>query len=86
MFRLQIENFLENPMDGGAWWAAVHGFRCVFPLLSDPRGMVDFHVDYGEFARSITGRCVVHHGALPKGVISCTVTPDVVECVETADE
>ena len=61
-------------------------FRCVFPLLSDPRGMVDFHVDYGEFARSITGRCVVHHGALPKGVISCSITPDVVECVETADE
>jgi hypothetical protein len=47
---------------------------------------VDFHVDYGEFARSITGRCVVHHGELPKGVISCGITPDVVECVETADE
>lgn len=61
-------------------------FRCVFPLITDPRGLVAFYVDYAEFARSITGRCVVRMTPLPKGVISCTVDPEVVECVESADE
>ena len=26
---------LENPMDGGAWWAAVHGVAKSLTLLSD---------------------------------------------------
>ena len=26
---------LENPMDGGAWWATVHGVTKSRPLLSD---------------------------------------------------
>ena len=26
---------LENPMDGGAWWAAVHGVTTSQTLLSD---------------------------------------------------
>lgn len=58
-------------------------FRCVFPLITDPRGLVEFQVDYGEFSRSITGRCMVRHSALPKGVISCSIEPEVVECVES---
>ena len=61
-------------------------FRCVFPLITDPRGLVDFSVDYGEFVRSITGRCMVRSSALPKGVISCRLDPEVVECVERTDE
>ena len=27
---------LENPMDGGAWWAAVHG------ITKSPTGLMDF--------------------------------------------
>lgn len=61
-------------------------FRCVFPLINDPRGLVDFYVDYGEFAHSITGRCMIHCSSLPKGVFSCVLSPDVAECAETADE
>lgn len=61
-------------------------FRCVFPLINDPRGLVSFSVDYGEFLRSITGRCMVRTSSLPKGVISCSIEPEVVECVESADE
>ena len=61
-------------------------FRCVFPLITDPRGLVDFSVDYGEFARGITGRCMVRSSSLPKGVISFSLDPEVVECVESADE
>lgn len=57
-------------------------FRCVFPLINDPTGVVGCYVDYEEFAGSINGRCVVRHDALPNGVISCTVSPEVVDCVE----
>jgi len=57
-------------------------FKSVFPIISDPEGLVGAYVDYGEFARSITGRCVVRTDDLPRGIISCTVDPQVVECVE----
>lgn len=57
-------------------------FKSVFPLITDPVGLVGAYVDYNEFARSITGRCMVRTDALPKGVISCSVSPEFVECVE----
>ena len=57
-------------------------YRCVFPLVNDPTGVVGCYVDYDEFTGSINGRCVVRHDALPNGVISCTVSPEVVDCVE----
>lgn len=57
-------------------------WRCVFPLLSDPTGEVGCYVDYEEFAGSINGRCVVRHDALPNGVLSCKISPEVVDCVE----
>ena len=28
-------SFLENPMDGGAWWAAIHGVAKSWTRLSD---------------------------------------------------
>ena len=57
-------------------------FKSVFPIISDPVGQVGAYVDYNDFSRSITGRCVVRTDELPRGVISCTVDPQVVECVE----
>ena len=35
---------LENPMDGGAWWAAVHGVAKSWTLLSDFTFTFTFHV------------------------------------------
>ena len=34
---------LENPMDGGAWWAAVHGFIKRWTRLSDFTFTFHFH-------------------------------------------
>ena len=34
---------LENPMDGGAWWAAVHGVAKSQTLLSDFTFTLHFH-------------------------------------------
>ena len=34
---------LENPMDGGAWWAAVHGVAKSWTRLSDFTFMFHFH-------------------------------------------
>ena len=35
--------FLENPMDGGAWWAAVHGVMKSHTRLSDFTFTFHFH-------------------------------------------
>ena len=60
-------------------------FRCVFPIITDPTGIVGCYVDYDEFQGSITGRCVVRHDPLPKGVMECRIDPQVVECVESLE-
>ena len=57
-------------------------FRCVFPVVSDPTSTAVCYVDYREFAGSLTGRCIIHCDNLPGGVISCSVQPEVAECVE----
>ena len=41
---------LENPMDGGAWWAAVHGVAESQPRLSDFTFTVHFHALEEEMA------------------------------------
>ena len=41
---------LENPMDGGAWWAAVHGIRKSWTRLSDFTFTFHFHVLEKEMA------------------------------------
>ncbi len=57
-------------------------FRCVFPIISDPTVSAVCYVDYREFAKSLTGKCIIHCDNLPKGVISYSVQPEVAECVE----
>lgn len=57
--------------------------RCVFPLLSDdPGDGLELYVDYSEFRKSLAGKCVVRYDSLPAGVISCSLHPEVCECVE----
>ena len=41
---------LENPMDGGAWWAAVHGVAKSWTRLSDFTFTFHFHVLEKEMA------------------------------------
>ena len=41
---------LENPMDGGAWWAAVHGFSKSRARLSDFTFTFHFHALEKEMA------------------------------------
>ena len=41
---------LENPMDGGAWWAAVHGVGESWTLLSDFTFTFHFHALEKEMA------------------------------------
>ena len=41
---------LENPMDGGAWWAAVHGVAKSSALLSDFTFTFHFHALEKEMA------------------------------------
>ena len=41
---------LENPMDGGAWWAAVHGVTKSWTWLSDFTFTFHFHALEKEMA------------------------------------
>ena len=41
---------LENPMDGGTWWATVHGVATSWTRLSDFTFPFDFHVLEKEMA------------------------------------
>ena len=41
---------LENPMDGGAWWAAVHGVGKSWARLSDFTFTFHFHALEKEMA------------------------------------
>ena len=41
---------LENPMDGGAWWAAVHGVEKNWTRLSDFTFTFHFHASEKEMA------------------------------------
>ena len=41
---------LENPMDGGAWWAAVHGVAESWTRLSDFTFIFHFHALEKEMA------------------------------------
>ena len=43
-------SFLENPMDGGAWWAAVHGVTKSWTRLSDVTFTFHFHALEKEMA------------------------------------
>ena len=43
-------SYLENPMDGGAWWAAVHGVAESWTRLSDFTFTFHFHALEKEMA------------------------------------
>lgn len=55
--------------------------KCSFPMIGDPAEHVVLYVDYDEFQKSLSGKCMVHTGDLPKGVITCGLEPMYVECI-----
>lgn len=61
---------------------AVVVFKCAFPLSQDPTEDVQFYIDYADFRSSIGGKCIAHASRVPDGVIECSVTPEVFDCVE----
>ncbi len=56
--------------------------RCVFPLKGDPSDGVGVSVLYGDFEKSVTGRCVPVVSGLSPGVIEARVSPEVFDCIE----
>ena len=60
---------LENPMEGGAWWAAVHGVAKSQTLLSDFTFTFHFHALEKEMA---THSCVLAWEISGKGsLVGC---------------
>ena len=57
-------------------------FRCAFPLSADRTSEVQFYIDYGDFTHSVSGKCVARTDALPQGIISWSMQPEVFDCVE----
>lgn len=55
--------------------------KCSFPLIGDPAKDIGLYVDYEDFQSSLSGKCPVHIGDLPKGVITCGLEPMYVECI-----
>jgi len=51
---------LENPMDGGAWWAAVHGVAKSWTRLSDFTFTFHFHVLEKETATALEKEMATH--------------------------
>ena len=60
-------------------------FCCRFPSKGNPADVCEFYVDYAEYTGSISGNCLVHCANLPSGVISWSVSPEVVDCMEMED-
>ena len=56
--------------------------RCAFPYTVDRTDELQIYVDYKDFVSSSDGKCAVRTGALPQGIISVKLMPEVVECVE----
>lgn len=60
-------------------------FRCSFPPGNNPVDGVEFYVDYNEFIKSISGRCIAHPSGLTKSIIDYTLDPQVFDCVENLE-
>ena len=60
-------SFLENPKDGGAWWAAIHGVAKSWAPLSDFTFTFHFHALENEMAT---------HSSVIAWKVPGTVEPD----------
>jgi len=62
---------------------ATVSFRCAFPVKVDPEQDVRFYIEYNDFTSSLGGKCIPRNSALPDGILSFTIEPEVFECVES---
>lgn len=58
--------------------------RCRFPLISARTDSMKLIIDYADFKKSVTGRCLPKVANMPEGTISVSFEPEVFECVEIA--
>ncbi len=61
-------------------------FRCVFPTGTAPSVQTRFYIDYNDFAKSRSGRCMAQVEGLPSSVIDYTLTPEVFDCLQKSAE
>ena len=64
---------LENPMDGGAWWAAVHGVTESRARLSDFTFIFHFPLSYIEEGNGNALQCSCLENSLDRGAWWATV-------------
>lgn len=87
--RSDVQVNLRNVPSGVAFSAypstAEVVFRCQFPLRSNPAEVCEFYIDYEEFNKSLSGRCVLHCDNLPPYVIDWTSEPEVFDCIVRED-
>ena len=56
---------LENPMDGGAWWAAVHGVAKSWTQLSDFTFTFHFHASRLNFYQNVRNDWILSNYIAP---------------------
>ena len=57
--------------------------HCTFPVVRNPFESFELFIDYEDFAKSLSGRCVARVAELPRGVLDYRVEPAVFDCLET---
>ena len=57
--------------------------HCTFPVGRNPFESFELYIDYGDFASSLSGRCVARVREMPQGVLDYRVEPAVFDCIET---
>lgn len=72
--------FVLSPSSAEVLW------RCSFPLRERPSGHSGLYVDYREFERSLTGKCIIRLSDVPDGVIDYEINPEVCLCLEKSNE
>ncbi len=57
-------------------------FKCSFPLSENPLEKVSFYIDYADFEKTHSGKCIAKSTEIPGGVIEFSLYPEVFDCVE----
>lgn len=57
--------------------------KYAFPLADKTTALPEFYVDYAEFARSSSGKCLIHFDDVPYGIVDLKTDPQVCDCVLT---
>lgn len=56
-------------------------FRCLFPTGTNPSTKTEFYIDYNDFSKSLTGRCLPKCDRIPSNVIDYYVVPEYFDCM-----